>query len=328
MIDGVGGTGHQAQSAGRLATARSLAVDRVTAEVVGALRAEGVYPILLKGPSIALWLYTDGAARAYVDSDLLVPPQRVGTAERVLQELGFRHKRADFEGPQRGQVHGRPWWRPTDRAEVDLHITLWGLGVSPAEAWARLVAHTEAMSVGGTTVQVLATPARALHLALHAAQHASPPARQPREDLARALEQLPEAAWVEAAALAEEIGAPHQLVQGLQTLPAGAALVDRLGFLDPRLAELAVLRGSPAPLVVGVHRLAATRGVSRKLRLIAQELFPPPSFLRWWSPLARRGAWALPLAYVSRLAWLVWHLGPSVRVWRQVHGARRLPWSG
>lgn len=318
----MGGTEHLAPAAARLATARSLAVDQVTAEVVSALRDADLEAILLKGPSIALWLYTDGAARYYMDSDLLVRPSRVGEAERVLQDLGFRHKRAEYPGPERGQIHGRPWWRPTDGAEVDLHVTLWGLGVSPAESWGRLATHTEAMDVGGTSVRVLAPSARALHVALHAAQHSSPPASKPREDLARALERVPEATWVEAAELASDLGAPHQLVQGLQLLPAGAALADRLGLLDPRLAELAVRRRSPAPLVVGLDRLAATRGVSRKLRLIAGELFPPPAFLRWWSPVARRGAWALPLAYISRFTWLLWHLGPSVRVRREIRGRR------
>ena len=59
-------------SPGIRTTALALAIDAVTAQVVTALRANGIRPLLLKGPSIAGWLYGDGAARPYGDSDLLV----------------------------------------------------------------------------------------------------------------------------------------------------------------------------------------------------------------------------------------------------------------
>ena len=53
--------------------ALAVRVDRVTAEVVTAMREAGIRS-LLKGPSIATWLYGDGGARPYDDSDLLVAP--------------------------------------------------------------------------------------------------------------------------------------------------------------------------------------------------------------------------------------------------------------
>jgi hypothetical protein len=55
-------------------TAHALARDVATAEVVEALRAAGVRSIVLKGPSIARWLYADGQPRPYGDTDLLVSP--------------------------------------------------------------------------------------------------------------------------------------------------------------------------------------------------------------------------------------------------------------
>jgi hypothetical protein len=45
--------------------------------------------------------------------------------------------------------------------------------------------------------------------------------------------------------------------------------------------------------------------------------FPPPAFMRAWSPLARRGALGLALAYAWRPVWLVVHSGAAVRAWRR-----------
>ncbi len=53
-----------------LLTVHTLLVDQVTAEVIAALRERQVAGILLKGPSIAAWLYDDGALRSYNDCDL------------------------------------------------------------------------------------------------------------------------------------------------------------------------------------------------------------------------------------------------------------------
>ncbi len=37
---------------------------------------------------------------------------------------------------------------------------------------------------------------------------------------------------------------------------------------------------------------------------MAGELFPRPEFMRWWSPLARRGRLGLVLSYPRRWLWL------------------------
>jgi hypothetical protein len=66
----------------------TLAVDRVTAEVISAFDAAGIPSILLKGPSIARWLYPAGG-RGYVDTDLLVQRQQFSRASDLLKDLGF-----------------------------------------------------------------------------------------------------------------------------------------------------------------------------------------------------------------------------------------------
>ncbi|MCA1711243.1 MAG: nucleotidyltransferase family protein, partial [Actinobacteria bacterium] len=69
---------------GPSAALASLAVDAQTAEVVQRLHQADVPCLLLKGPSIAGWLYNDGTPRPYGDSDLLVPPHAYATAAEVL----------------------------------------------------------------------------------------------------------------------------------------------------------------------------------------------------------------------------------------------------
>src|SRR5580700_11186524 len=71
-----------------LDAARALGCDHVSAEVVGAMQDVGIPSILLKGPSIARWLYPAGG-RSYADTDLLVPARELSRAETVLRSLGF-----------------------------------------------------------------------------------------------------------------------------------------------------------------------------------------------------------------------------------------------
>src|SRR5687768_3185228 len=91
-----------------LVASHNLATDALAADVYRALRAEGVPATLLKGPSIARWLYRPGE-RIYSDVDLLVPPEAVARAGGVLGALGFRQ---GHEGELIGAVrHAYPWRR-------------------------------------------------------------------------------------------------------------------------------------------------------------------------------------------------------------------------
>ncbi len=138
-------------------------VDAVTVELVHALRSEGVQAILLKGPAIADWLYEELGDRIYQDSDLLVAPDDLATAERVLRNLGF-------EPGQRGWLSKSREWRREPNA-ADLHTSLYGVEVDDAAAWSLLSADSETIDIDGTTVAALGLTARTFHLATHAAQH-------------------------------------------------------------------------------------------------------------------------------------------------------------
>ncbi|MDQ4145916.1 MAG: nucleotidyltransferase family protein, partial [Actinomycetota bacterium] len=74
-----------------VAAARALRLDRVAGITVDRLRAAGVPSILLKGATIATWLYDDGHPRPYRDVDLLVSPLDAERAKEVLGKLGFVH---------------------------------------------------------------------------------------------------------------------------------------------------------------------------------------------------------------------------------------------
>jgi hypothetical protein len=307
------------QRSALLATAHSLAVDGTTAEVAVALRAAGIQSLLLKGPALASWLYDDGSARFYLDSDLLVAPWDLLAARRVLAGLGFEPAPVVGPLPPGGEPHAEPWPRP-DGAAVDLHRTLFGAEVPPADVWLALQPLTEPMAVGGATVTILRPPARALVVALHAAQHGSEGAK-PLEDLSRAIARLPFETWQGAAMLAARIEATKTLAMGLRLLPQGEAHAERLSLGDPHLVDLALGHDSRAPLALGIERLARTPGIRAKLTLIRREAIPSPAYLRWWSPLARRGPIGLAAAYGARLLWLLRRVGPSFHAWRRRRAA-------
>jgi hypothetical protein len=327
---GAGGAGlRDASSAGDtpppppdvLTVLRTLAIDRVAAEVVGALRAAGIHSILLKGASF-VWLYDDGPPRAYGDCDLLVAPRDIERGEEVLRALGFEHPPLD-DLPHDKPWHAHAWNRPGDPS-IDLHRTLIGVGVTPEELWSVLSARAERMTVAGTEVAILDGVARAMHIALHAAQDGQR-VRRPLGDLERAVSKIPEAVWRDAAGLASRLDATQAFAAGLRLHPAGSDIAGRLGLPPDRSVEV-ILRSTGAPQVaVGIDWLMRTPGVGRKTQLVVRKLFPPRPFMRAWSPLARRGAAGLAAAYVWRPVWLLTRAGPGMRAWRR---ARKLARDG
>src|SRR5689334_21340073 len=86
---------------------------RVDAEALRALDAlsdAGVPGLLLKGAALARMLYGTGEARSYYDVDLLVAPEALTAARRVLADLGYTNVSAlrgvDDVG---GILHAEEW---------------------------------------------------------------------------------------------------------------------------------------------------------------------------------------------------------------------------
>lgn len=306
------------------ATMRMLVLDRGAAEIVVAWRRAGVRSVLLKGPTSTHWLYGEGEFRAYSDIDLLVKDSDVGAAEEVLQGLGFeRHGLQAIEGDW--PRYSRNWVRRSDLMNVDLHQTLAGVGVPPTDLWAALTERREQMNVAGVNVDVLAPPARALVLALHTAKD-GPRIAKARHDLGHAIDRLQPDLWIETVRLADQVRALGSLAAGLRlVVPSGVELADRLGL--PRQAPLEIAlrsRGGAPALAFGIDWLISSPGLRGKGRLVLRKIFPPVSFVRAWSPLARRGRVGLAAAYAYRPLWVLWRVGPALRaVARARRRARR-----
>ena len=295
-------------------------LDRATSEVLRRFEAAGIDALLLKGPALAALLYTAGEHRSYSDIDLLVAPSRLEAAEKALGELGYTN--ADSEtgvDDVGGVVHAHTWVRRAhaDPTMIDLHHWLSGATARPAVAWQALSA-SDVDRGGRSRTAVLDPAGQAMHLALHAAQHGAAYGRQ-LDELGRALERLPAAAWDSAAALAEEIGATRAFAAGLRLLSQGAAEAARLrpaanrrgGLGDQEPSGTAARHlprksagtgdhrvraaGDPAPGAVsrpGVDRAPASGGRSQHARLIGA----------YAAHLARAPAWATRAWLFSRRA--------------------------
>jgi hypothetical protein len=304
------------------AMVRTLEVDRVTAEVLDALRSAEAECLLLKGPVHASWLYRDGSPRPYVDTDILVSPHDFPVAQRALAGIGFSTHVDDSDTPGWRQV-AHHWTRDADGANVDLHRTLVGVGVGDAELWEALSTDTEPFRIRGREVSTLGLPARALQIALHAAQHGIRTGKH-LQDLERALELTEPEVWTSARALAERLSAIGPFATGLRLCEAGRRLAGELRLPEDRSVETTLLAGTPVGGAMGWHYLTSARGFGLRLHIIARKVVPTRRFMRARSSLARRGPAGLAAAYVARLGWVLRRIVPGFRAWRKARKGSRL----
>jgi hypothetical protein len=298
----------------RLTAARILALDGLAGELAGGLEGAGVRCILLKGPAIGRWLYADDLLRTYVDIDFLVSPAELGAATELLAKAGFELSLREVALPHGRRPHAGVWVRTGDRASVDLHDTLPGLGVPPEAAWAELEKTTDKMVVGRAEIPVLAEPARALLVALHAAHHGVKD-EQALADLARALDRLPESTWRASAAVAERLDAISAFAAGLRLLPEGSGLAATLALPEETTTELRLRAGSAPELALSFDWLVRAPTFRARARLVARKLAPPVGVMRSRSELARRGSVGLAAAYAVNPVALAWRGIPALRVW-------------
>jgi Uncharacterised nucleotidyltransferase len=296
--------------------AGNLRVDAATAEVTRALDAAAIPSIVLKGPTIARWLYGRSDPRGYSDSDLLVAPEQVAAAEAVLTDLGYA-RRYDIEGlPDWWLEHAHEWWRERDGVWVDLHDALPGVGLDNGAAWSLLAERTEAFEIAGQPARALAADARALHIALHVAHHGEGWGKALR-DLDRAVAAVDDDTWRAAGGLAEQLEATDAFGTGLRLSPAGAELADRLRLPANRSVDAALRAGRPAPMALGFEQLAAAGGMRVRAKMVARKLVPPPGFMRHWYPPAQHSRRQLAFAYIYRPFWMLRNALPGWRAWRR-----------
>ena len=300
--------------------ARARRVDAITAEVLRQLQGDGVRPVLLKGPTFASWLYTDGSPREYVDTDLLVAPADLPRARDVLSRLGFEPTMEEGDIP--GSIpHDCPWVRALDGAVVDLHRQIPGANVEPQRLWDLLMAGAEINLVDGVKVATLSERARALHVALHAAQHGSA-VPKPLEDLRRALIVVDRPTWRAAKELADAIEATAAFSAGLRLLPQGDLLATELGLPYKLPADVALLASNAPVEALTIEALAAAPNLRARLALCMHKVAPSRRFIRaWFGPAASGRRGGLALGYVYRPLWLLAKAPGAWRAWRKARAA-------
>lgn len=306
-----------------VARAIKLRIDSASAEVVHRFELGGIDVRILKGPSIAQWLYSSVHPRPYIDCDLLVAPGSLELAEGVLASLGYGRGFDDRGMPSWWREHAGVWVRPTDGLTIDLHRTLPGVGVDDHAAWRLLSADPASVVVAGRRLPTLGLRARALHVALHAAQHGARHA-QPIADLERALTVADDDLWLAAAKLAGELEAVDAFVAGLGLTPAGVQLLRGLALPATNSTDAVLRASSPPPLALGFEQLARATGMRSRLEIVWRKIVPPAAFVRHWDPRAAGGRLALVRAYLRRPLWLLRRTPDGLTAWRRARRAVRL----
>jgi Uncharacterised nucleotidyltransferase len=302
------------------AGARRLILDAAAAKAVMAMRARGLRPILLKGPTIERRFYPEGVRRRYDDVDLLVAPSEFDAAGAVLDELGYRLRFPErWLGVRRTElpIHAVEFNRHAGGAvELDLHWTIHWARVDPELVWSELSAGTELMTVARTELEVLGGAAQAMIVAQHAAQHGRD-VPKPLEDLRHALSRLDRAVWSEAAEIAGRLGAAEPFAAGLRMVPAGASLAEQLALTSSEPAAVRLLRDGDGVIALALEQLLAERSWRGRARIASAKLLPSPDYIRFWYPIARTGPLGLARGYLQRVGRLVRRTPAALAAWRR-----------
>lgn len=283
----------------------TLLLDGTCRRVVPHLEAAGFRPILLKGHTIAAWLYPDPSERVYGDLDILVPPACEDAVIRSLEELGFRAL-LDPRMLRTSSTEEQPL-RDGNGVVIDLHTAIKGVRLDPQRAWEIFDELTVPWNWAGTQVRALAPSARALHLSLHVAQRGLVDVKA-AQDLALGLAVLDRSLWEEAARLADTLNATAAFAAGLMLLPEGSRLLDDLGVTPPTDRETRMRAAAASTSAVFLERAMSATTWPQRVRVIRGRMFPSAEWLRLFEPertRTRRGLlWTRitrPLQVISRL---------------------------
>jgi hypothetical protein len=308
-----------------MAGARRLILDAATAQAVTAMRARGLRPILIKGPAIERRLYPEGVRRRYNDVDLLVAPSEFDAATEVLLELRYRTLLpSQWLGVQRAELpfHAAEFYREGQgAASVDLHRTIHWARVPPERVWSELSAGTDRITVAAVEVEVLGGGAQAAVVTLHAVQHGQY-VPKPLDDLRHALERLDYEVWIEAAQIAERLGAAEPFAAGLRMLSAGESLAERLGLTRSEPPEVQLLRDGEGLIALALEQFVTEPSFRGRARLAWAKLLPSPDYIRMGYPIAHAGPLGLACGYVQRVGRLGRRTPAALAAWRR---ARRPP---
>ncbi|MBW3571912.1 MAG: nucleotidyltransferase family protein [Gemmatimonadetes bacterium] len=159
-----------AADAGHRALARAGELRRL----IGAMDAAGVRAVAYKGPALAVRAYGDLALRTYADLDLLVAPEDVAGAARVLEGRGYvsAHRFSPAQDAVFRRTDGDyPFHHPRTAALVELHCHVSSARFCVRLPTAQLIARARPVPIGGGQVPALADDDLFLALCLHGAKH-------------------------------------------------------------------------------------------------------------------------------------------------------------
>lgn len=275
----------------------TMLLDAACHKIVQHLLVNSQQFIMLKGATIAGWLYANAADRTYVDLDILVPRQDESRTIGLLRQLGYEPL-LDADTVRSLSPEEQPL-RNSNGTVVDLHVALKGIQAAPDDAWQVLADSAISWDWSGTMVPALAPAARAMHLALHLAQGGLAD-RKAATDLQLGLDKLDTATWTEACELARRLDAIDAFTAGLALLPDGTALVRALR-LTPSNDLSTHLRAQSAPQsVLILQRALAARSWRQRLGIAWREFFPSAEWMRAFHLHESPTRWGLFRARVVR----------------------------
>ena len=303
---------------------RTVLLDHACGEVVRHLHADGHRVILLKGHTIAHWLYSDPAERTYGDLDVLVNPADEHAVVESLRALGYRPV---FDKAWRATSPEEQPLRNSRGVVIDLHVSIKGIRLPPQEAWDVLSELTVPWDWAGTPVEALAPHGRAVHLAVHVAQSGLADTKA-AHDLALGLQRLHVETWREAARLARRLDALDAFAAGLRLIPAGERLATDLGLPQPRHLETRMRADSAGHPAIVLERVLSGRTWRERVRMAYAHVFPSAIWMRTMHPEETRTTGALLRARVLRPFVLLGKLPAAIRTrgrFRRARGTRAAP---
>lgn len=289
-----------------------------TEQLFRSLEGARVAAVLLKGPALTRWLYTEVAQRNYVDIDLLVAPGQRTEARRVLERLGYVDATSSLGIDDIGHVvHAQTWVAGPDAdwpgTQVDFHLWFPGAQVAPELAWPALLPYWARIRVGGEEIPTLGRVAHAVIVACHAAQH-GPGYEKGINELRLANQCWPVETWTEAAELASQLGATDVFAAGLRLTFEGRVIAAELGLPNSPATDWAVRNQDQRPR--GTFHLQALREgttLRDRLEILRRALLPQRDWIMAEHPWARTHAALLIAGYTLHIlrapAW-------ALRAWR------------
>ncbi|MDY7031666.1 MAG: nucleotidyltransferase family protein [Thermodesulfobacteriota bacterium] len=157
---------------------RSIRLAAELVRLVELLERKGFPTLSLKGPALALQIYGDLSMRHGGDLDLLVAPEHLAQAERVLLQEGYRRLTPAFNLSPRQQryytwwLHHFGYYHDKLQIRVELHHRLFQEPCFLPLNFHLVAKQQGHVTLAGTLVKTLSVEDTVLYLCAHGAKHA------------------------------------------------------------------------------------------------------------------------------------------------------------